>query len=285
MKKTLTIVLILGMVFCLVGAFVACNNGNANLEDRDYITVGLECGYAPYNWTQTTDVNGAVKISNAEGYANGYDIMIAKAIASALGKELRVVKYDWDALIPAVASGTLDFIIAGMSPTSERKEAIDFTDAYYNSKLVVVVKKDGAYANATNLDELNGATLVAQQGTFHEVALQTQAAAHGIKVATSMGSFPLMINALNSGAIDGYIAEEPGAKADCAANANFVYLPLENRTTGFDVSDDDTAIAIGLKKNSKYTSLINDALAKISEEERLQMMMQATEWSVEEVGD
>lgn len=280
MKKFISIILVLVLVMGVLGVLTACND----TKDKDYITVGLECGYAPYNWTQTDDSNGAVKIYNADGYANGYDILIAKRIASSLGKKLRVVKYEWNALVPAVASGTLDFIIAGMSPTDERKEAIDFTDVYYNSKLVIVVRKDGVYANAKNLDDFNGAKIVAQSNTFHETALQAQGPDHGMIVQTSLESFPLMINALKSKAVDGYVAEEPGAVADCAANSEFTYIHLENNTTGFIASEEDTAIAIGLKKGSQFKDAINAALAEISEAERIEMMNDATAWSEEKVG-
>ncbi len=138
--------------------------------------VGLECAYAPFNFTQSDNSNGAVPIYNTNkvqiaGYANGYDVMIAKRIAEALNMELAVVKMEWDPLIPAVMAGTIDMIIAGMSPTAERKQSIDFSDAYYNSQLVVVVRKDGPYADAKSLDDLKGAKITAQSGTFHLDAL------------------------------------------------------------------------------------------------------------------
>lgn len=281
MKKLVSIVLILTLVLSVVFCFTACNN---NEGEKDYIAVGLECGYAPYNWTQSTDADGAVKIANNDGYAGGYDIMIAKKVAESLGKELKVYKYEFNALIPAVTSGALDFIIAGMSPTAERMIAIDFSDVYYNGNLVIVVRKDGNFASATSLSDFNGAKLVAQQGTFHEDALKEQGPNYGISVQTSMDTFPLMINALKSKAIDGYIAEEPGAKADCAANSDFTYIPLKNNTTGFTATDADTAIAIGLKKGSSYKDAINQVLAGISTEERLQLMEEATELSTKYVG-
>lgn len=281
MKKLVSIVLILTLVLSVVCCFTACNN---NEGEKDYIAVGLECGYAPYNWTQSTDADGAVKIANNDGYAGGYDIMIAKKVAESLGKELKVYKYDFNALIPAVTSGALDFIIAGMSPTAERMQAIDFSDVYYNGNLVIVVRKDGNFASATSLNDFDGAKLVAQQGTFHEDALKKEGPNYKISVQTSMDTFPLMINALKSKAIDGYIAEEPGAKADCAANSDFTYIPLKNNTTGFTATDADTAIAIGLKKGSSYKDAINQVLAGISAEERLQLMEEATELSTKYVG-
>ncbi len=131
--------------------------------------VGMEAGYAPFNWTQTTDANGAVPISGEEGsaFAGGYDVQIAKRIAEGLGKELVIVKTQWDGLPPALQAGTIDAVIAGMSPTAERREQIDFTDPYYESDLVVVVRKDGEYADAKSLADLAGAKITAQLNTFH----------------------------------------------------------------------------------------------------------------------
>ena len=101
--------------------------------DDNVLTVAMACGYAPYNWTQPTDANGAVQIKDSPDYAYGYDVMMAKHIAEELGMELEIVKLDWDSLVPAVQSGTVDCVIAGQSITSERKEMVDFTEPYYLS--------------------------------------------------------------------------------------------------------------------------------------------------------
>lgn len=260
-------------VFAAVTAFsfAACGGGNK----ADELRVGMECGYQPFNYTQIDDANGAVKISNAPGYANGYDVMIAKKIAEELGKKLVIVKYEFKALVPAVDAGTLDFIIAGMSPTAERREVVDFSDAYYESNLVIVVRKDGAYKDAKNLDDFSGANIVAQIGTFHDAALEAQGAAHGIVRGTPVATFPLMINALNNKAIDGYVAEEPGAIADCTANPDLTYVKLINNATGFTATAEDVQIAVGFKKNSDIKTQVNAALAKIDQSARDQMMRNA----------
>lgn len=106
------------------------------------LKIAMECAYAPFNWTQTTSANGAVPISGKDNlYANGYDVQVAKYIASELGMALEVYSYEWDSLIPAVQSGAVDGIVAGMSPTEERALEVDFTNCYYNSNLVVIIKK------------------------------------------------------------------------------------------------------------------------------------------------
>ena len=109
------------------------------------LRVAMECAYAPFNWTDmNTPSLGAVAISG-EGkdgmYANGYDVQIAQYIANKLGMKLEVYSYEWDGLIPALNSGAVDAIIAGMSPSAEREEQIDFTSVYYSSNLVIIYKK------------------------------------------------------------------------------------------------------------------------------------------------
>lgn len=279
MKKLLTVLTLVVMVALTLSVFALTGCGPS--KDPNKIYVGMECGYAPFNYTQTDDSNGAVKISNAPGYANGYDVMIAQKIAEEVGKELVIVKYEWEALVNAVLTGALDFIIAGMSPTEERLQSIDFSNAYYESQLVIVVRKDGQYANATSLSDFNGATIVAQIGTFHDQALAAQGSAFGITRATPIDTFPMMINALNAKTVDGYVAEEPGAISDCSLNSDLTYVHLVNNTTGFTTTPEDTQIAVGLKKGSKYKEQINNALAKLSAEDRLALMEKATELAVD----
>ena len=281
MKKTFKIVVLVLILAVLAGSAIMLSACNKQDENKEKLVVGLECGYIPFNFTQQTDANGGIKISNADGYANGYDVIIAKRIADALGKELVIVKTEWDSLVPGVSTGTLDLVIAGMSPTAQRRESIDFSNAYYESNLVIVVRKDGAYTQASNLDDFSGAKIVAQQGTFHEKALQEQSKQHGITVGTSMATFPEMTIALNAKTIDGYVAEEPGAIADCAANEALTFVHLTNNDTGFTASAEDTQIAIGMRYGFEHKDAVNNILAGISQEERLAIMQDAVTYSTD----
>ena len=128
MKKMLILAMTMAMV--LLAAAGVCET----------LRVGMECNYAPYNWTQSDASENAVAIA-AGGYADGYDVRIAKIIADQLGMELEIVKTEWDGLTPALLSGNIDVIIAGMSPTEERLREIDFTACYYKSELVIIYKK------------------------------------------------------------------------------------------------------------------------------------------------
>ena len=271
MRKKVSLLLALSLTMLILltgcGSKESAEKANAPAEkQKETFKVGLECGYAPFNWTQMDDSNGAVKIDGNAEYAGGYDIEIAKKIAEGLGKELVVVKTEWDGLVPALTSGKIDAIIAGMSPTAERKQTIDFSDNYYKSDLVMVVKKGGKYEGATSIHDFNGAKVTAQLNTFHYSVIKQ---INGVKQQPAMDNFPAMRVALESGVIDGYVSERPEGVSASAANPNFAMVEFKE---GFSTSDDDTAIAVGLVKGSQLTEQINKILAGISEEDRKAIM-------------
>ncbi|WP_195853930.1 ABC transporter permease subunit [Aerococcus tenax] len=244
---------------------------NQGLETPGVLRVGMEANYAPYNWSQTTDANGAIEISNASGeYANGYDVQIAKQIADALGLKLEIVKMEWDGLPPALQSAKIDAIIAGMSPTPEREKQIDFTDEYYGSDMVVVTLKDGPYANAQSINDFNGAKVTAQLNTFHVDLLDQM---QGIDKQTPMDSFPTMISSLLSNKIDAYISDRPGALSAVAANPDLKIVSFEEGK-GFDTGDIANWSSVGLRKDSPLMEPINQALATIPDKDRENLMQE-----------
>jgi len=259
---------VIGLVIITVMAKMAVE-GCGKKDSGNTFKVGLEADYPPFNWTQINDSNGAVPIDGAKEYAGGYDVEIAKKIAEGLGKELVIVKTEWAGLGPALISGKIDAIIAGMSPTEERKESIDFTDNYYESDLVMVVKKGGAYENATKLSDFAGAKITAQLSTFHYTVIDQ---IEGVIKETAMNDFTAMRVALESGAIDGYVSERPEGISATTANDNFAMVIFED---GFKTSPDDTAVAVGLVKGSELVDDINEILAGISEKERIRIMDEA----------
>ena len=267
MKKRL---LIFTMILSVMTLLAACGTSESektgSLENKDTFKVGMEAGYAPFNWTQMDDANGGVKIAGNAEYAGGYDVEIAKRVADKLGKELVIVKTEWDGLVPALVSGKIDAIIAGMSPTAERRESIDFSDNYYTSELVMVVKKGGKYDGATSIKDFKGAKVTAQLNTFHYSVIEQ---IEGVKQQTAMDNFPAMRVALESGMIDGYVSERPEGISASAANENFAMVEF---TDGFETSPEDTTTAVGVEKGSDLTDKINEALAEISEEDRQEIM-------------
>ena len=275
MKKIIALIAVLALILglCACGKSVDASKDEEKVKESGVLKVGMECAYAPFNWTQTDDGNGAVKIANAEGYANGYDVQIAKKVADKLGVKLEIYAYEWDALIPAVQSGNLDCIIAGMSPTEDRKEEIDFSSNYYISNLVIITKKDSAYASAKSLEDFAGAKISAQDGTFHAQALSQ------IKDVKSsvMKDFTMLYTAVTAGTIDGYVAEEPTALQVCGGNDELTYVALVNNDTGFTCTEGDTAIAVGIRKGSQLNEKASAAIDDISVEERAEIMKKMVE--------
>jgi putative lysine transport system substrate-binding protein len=158
--RQMVVAMCIAVVF--VGLTISCSKAPAT---KKVLRVGMECAYAPFNWTQSTDANGAVKIADSSVYAYGYDVMMAKKIADALGCELSVVKTEWSGLIPSLQSGKIDMIVAGMCMTPERASAVDFSDMYYNASLVVLTMGNSKYASATSVSDLAGATMTSQLNT------------------------------------------------------------------------------------------------------------------------
>lgn len=266
MKKRLSILLVLALMISMLAGCSSGGNSGETPAGGETFVVGLEAGYPPFNWTQSDDSNGGVKIDGNAEYAGGYDVEIAKRIAEGLGKELVIVKTEWDGLLPALTSGTIDAIVAGMSPTAERAQNIDFSDNYYKSDLVMVVKSDSQYVNDKSIQDFSGAKITAQLNTFHYSVIDQ---INGVVKETAMSDFPAMRAALQSGIIDGYVSERPEGISASNAIADFTFVEFEE---GFETSDDDTAIAVGVKKGSELTEEINKALSTISEEERQQIM-------------
>ena len=267
MKKFLSVLLALIMLFPLA----ACKGGKETGGNKPILKVGMECNYAPFNWTQIDDSNGAVKIDGTNAYAAGYDVEIAKKIADELGMELVVVKMAWEGLVPAVNSGVIDMIIAGMSPTAERKKAIDFSDIYYISDICIVVKKDGKFANAQSINDFAGAKIISQKNNVHDPLIDTMP---GVIHATPLNDTPTMLTALGAGTVDGFIVERPSAIAAVAVNPSFKVISFEEGK-GSNTPPEDISIAVGMKKGNDKLSKVNEILAGISQQERDALMSDA----------
>lgn len=242
---------------------------NTALEEDGVLKVGMEANYAPFNWSQTTSSDGAVEISNSPGeYANGYDLQMAVRLADELNLQLEMIKLDWDGLPPALESGMIDVIIAGMSPTPERERQIDFSDAYYDSDIVLVVQEDSVFASATSLEDFTGARVTGQLNTFHYGLIDQ---IPDVVQQTAMDSFPTMISSVMTDKSDAYISERPGAMAATASNSSLTYLSFAEGE-GFDTGNVDTTIAVGMRQDSSLLEPINMALATVAPADRAQLM-------------
>lgn len=248
--------------------------GNKEEAQSNKLRVAMECGYAPYNWTQTTDANGAVKIAGSKDYAYGYDVMMAKYIANELGKELEIVKLDWDSLVPAVQSGTVDCAIAGQSITSNRLEMVDFSSPYYYASIVCLVNSDSPYSVAQGVQDLKGATCTSQQGTiWYDICLPQIPEAN---VLAAQESAPAMLVALSAKRIDLVCTDMPTAQAALVAYPQFKLLDFSSSSDNFKVSQEEINIGISVSKNNKeLTESINKALSKLTVEDFNTMMDEA----------
>lgn len=275
MKRIIAIIL---SAVLICAALVSCGNGNTNdfesVRSAGKLVVGMECAYAPYNWTVSTPSETTHPISNSPGsYADGYDVQIAKLIASTLNVDLEIRAIEWDGLIPALEAGEIDMIIAGMSPTEERKLSISFSETYFDSELVMVVRKDGAYADADSISDFSGARVTGQLNTFHYSVIDQIA---GVNKTTALQDFSALLQSLESGAIDGYVCEKPGAISAVASNPNFMYVEF-SEGNGFTYDPTSSSISVGVRQGSNLVQSINFAISSLTAEDKEAMMTAAIE--------
>ena len=272
MKKALKATVLFLAAVMLVLSFTGCSKKDGakdldNVKAAGVLKVGMECNYAPYNWSQTTESQFTVKVSD-NMYADGYDVQIAKKVAEALGVKLEIVPIEWDGLIPALQSEQIDMVIAGMSPTEERKLSIDFSKTYFDSNLVVVLKKDSAFASAKSISDFEGAKITGQLNTFHYQVIDQM---KGVSKQTALADFAALTQALASGTVDGYVCEKPGAVSAVAANSDFTYIEF-SEGNGFTCDPADSSISVGVRQNSSLVPEINKVIDALSTEDKEALM-------------
>ena len=253
----------------LAVSLTACgSNANDPLADG-VLTIGLECAYPPFNFTEYTasENNLPIKGTTSE-YCAGYDILIAKRVAADLGVQVEVVRCDWDGLIPQIQAGTIDAIIAGMTDTEERRNSIDFTDEYYSSQLVIVTSN--SYASYTQVNEFAGKKFIAQLGTVQADLVDSLAESDGIVAGTSPATYPEAFTALAAGTVDAVICETPVANDFLASSqgGGFCKVVMEGN------NDFIVSVSIGISKNVdvSFKERLNSALGKISQSDREALM-------------
>ena len=291
MKRITALLMALAMLFALTacgqaeapaGASAAPAEESAavasGVEDG-VLTIAMECAYAPYNWTQSDDANGAVPISNVPGsYANGYDVMIAKRICEANGWELEIVQSDWDSLVPGVQTGTFDAVIAGQSMTAERAEQVDFAGPYFYATIVCLTKADSPYASAAGIADLAGASCTAQIATIWYDQCLPQI--EGADVQTAAETAPAMLMALETDMVDFVCTDMPTAQGAVAAYPDMVILDFSGTEGDFQFSDEVRAenVNIGvslMKGNTVLKELIDSVLSAMTADDFNSLMAEA----------
>ena len=252
------------MAIFMVFTLASC--GNTKSTDKKVLKVGMECSYAPYNWSQSGNANGAVAIKDSSNFAYGYDVIIAKYVAEKMGMDVEIYQLDWDSLPTAVQSGTIDCAIAGQSITSKRKETLDFTTPYYYASIVTLVKKSSKYASAKGVADLKGAKATSQINTVWYDTCIPQIPS--VNALTAMESAPAMLVSLDSGATDIVVTDMPTAKAACVAYPDFVLLDFTGSSDNYQVSDEEINIGISVKKgNTELLDSLNEALATLTKDD------------------
>lgn len=273
MKKLLSLLLV---SFLLVGCTPANNDPKPEATQgttptTEKFTVGMECNYAPFNWSQVETSDTAKPISSVD-YCDGYDVVIATKIAEALGQEVEIKAIAWEGLITALNNGEIDAVIAGMTATPERMEAVDFTAPYYESQMVMIVNKSNEkLVNATSIQDFGGYKVLGQLNTLYDEVIDQ---IEGVTHVTPQATYPRMILSLQQGEADALTAELPVAQGVVAANPDLTIVTFEDGK-GFEA---DTTVSIAVsKQNKELLDKIQAALDTITEEERVEIMKLATD--------
>lgn len=266
------------MAVTLLMSGVAFADATASGVEDGVLTIAMECAYAPYNWTQTDDSNGAVPIKDSSEFANGYDVMIAKKICEANGWELEILRSDWDSLVPAVQTGTIDAAIAGQSMTADRSEQVDFAGPYFYATIVCLTKADSAYANAQSLADLAGGKCTAQIATIWYDKCLPQI--EGAQIQTAAETAPAMLMALETGMVDFVCTDMPTAQGAVAAYPDLKILDFSGTEGDFTFTEQERAenvnIGISVKKgNTALVEAINKALEGMTADDFNEIMAQA----------
>ena len=287
MRRLFALILALMMVFALC----ACSseetpNGENNNDTPEYtkypdvpgledgvLTVGMECTYAPYNWTQPDDANGAVAIVNNPGnYANGYDVTIAKKIAERYNVKLEIMALEWGGLCPALDT-SLDAVIAGQSMTPDRLAEVDMAGPYYYASIVCLAKEGSPQAAATGISDLVG-TCTAQSSTIWYESCLPQIP--GADIQTETADAATMIMSVVSGTVDFICTDMPTAMGACAAHEGLVILDFTGSGDDFTVDQSEIDIGISVKKgNTALKDKIDAVLSEMNINDFNSLMDQA----------
>lgn len=271
-RNTLILASCLLLAGCSSSSAPASSGSNKQNGDQSVLRVGMECNYAPFNWTTTEAGETAQQISSVD-FCDGYDVVIATTIAEGLGMDVEIVKTDWDNLIPSLNNGEIDAIIAGMTDTPTRRESVNFTTPYYVSEEVVIVRKDSDVSGITSIQELSGKKVVGQMGTLYDEIIDQISGVIHVEAATD---FPAAINALQHGDVDAVTSELPVAIGVTSANSDLTFIQFE-KGRGFAGEEDATVSIAVAKDNSELQARIQEILDTISEDDRNSIMQAAVD--------
>lgn len=216
------------------------------IQDAGVLVVGTSADYPPYEFH--TEIDGVDTIV-------GFDIAIAQYFADSLGVELKVVDMAFDSLLISLSKGDFDLVMAGLTPSEERKKAVDFTDVFFSNKQIVIIRKDDdALYNTTG--DLAGKKGGAQTGT---VQMELGANVVGADNVVGLTKFQDLIMELKSGKIDAVFTNSMTAAAYVSGNPD-----LEIKDIGIDY--EETGFAGGVQKgNEDLVEYLNGVIDEMQE--------------------
>ncbi|WXR61970.1 transporter substrate-binding domain-containing protein [Peptostreptococcaceae bacterium AGR-M142] len=220
------------------------------IKQKGELVIGTSASYPPYEFHK--EVDGKDEIV-------GFDIDIAKELAKELGVKLTIKDMKFDGLIAALTTNKIDIIIAGMTPTEERKQTVDFSDVYYTATQSIVIHKDDI-GKFKSLDDLKNSKIGVQKGTIQEQIAKEITNEEDIKGLAKAADVVLQ---LKSKKIDALIFETPVAKAYASNNNELVFTDLKINS-----DDNGSAIAINLN-NDDLKEVLNEALKKLKSEGKI----------------
>ena len=238
----------------------------AETSDKNVLRVGMECAYAPFNWTQdsdtTPDGSKAVPIYGSDYYAYGYDVAVAQKLADEMGMDLEVHKVEWSSIGISLDAGDYDVIIAGMGKTAEREASYSFTEPYYYRDNCIVVKKGSAYENVKGLSDLagTGCKVTTQLGTGWVPLLdQIEGAEQSGNYETTSECFM----AISNGVADVCVVDLPTAQSAALTNDDLVIIQLD-ADDSFTGDDEMVNVCIATRKDdTALRDKIQDAMDAI----------------------
>ncbi|MFC3884140.1 transporter substrate-binding domain-containing protein [Bacillus songklensis] len=258
-KKWFSLTLISMLVIGLLAACGTSNDkenaseGNAGgKEEKKVLTMGTSADYPPFEYIDTAKGDEII----------GFDADLAKAITKELGYEVKIVDMDFNGLIPAIQAGKVDFVMAGMTPTPEREKSVDFSEPYYITKNLIVIKKD---SGIKTVEDLKGKTVGVQVGTIQEEKANEIKKTVDMKVE-NRNRIPEIIQEMNSNRFDAAIIEDVVAKN---------YFAKDKNLTGFEVPDAaKKGSAVAFPNDSKLKADFDRVLNEMKESGELDKLIE-----------
>lgn len=191
--------------------------GEGNTTGKKTLKMATDANYPPYEFYDTASGSQDPK---------GFDIDIARYITGKLGYDLEIVSMDFSGVIPALQAKRADFAMAGITPTEERKQNVDFSDIYYATKDSIVVLKD---SGITTVEDLSGKVLGAKLGTVQEQAAKKLVAAIPNVRTSTLNDQGALIQEMKAGRVNAVVMEDTVAKEYLVNNPDleFFLLPGE----------------------------------------------------------